>query len=225
MAQQINLSSPLLLKEKQYFSAQTMALALLVFLVVGGGGSGFWVWSLDKVSQDYHQTMATQAREITDLQAAIQRLKASAAPPDPALVQQAQALRRQQQQREQMLQALQQGLFRPGEGHSDRLQWVARSIPAPVWITDMQADAGRLQVAGFTLEPAALNAWVDKLSTHPLMRGLQLSTVKVENTSVASVRIPASASTAAAQSRAVWSFQLVSEQPAPAVANVEGSKP
>lgn len=222
MPQQINLCSPLLLKQKQYFSAQTMALALAVFLVLGGGLSGAWVWSLKNSDAGFKQTMAAQSREMESLQAALQGRKASAAPADPALVQQLQERNKTLQQRGQLLQALQAGEFHPGEGHSDRLQLVARSIPAPVWVTEIKADAARFELSGFTLEPSALNGWVDTLAASPLLRGLKLATVKVESTAAAQVPIPvAAASAPAAIRRAVWSFNLVSAEPsAPVVAAV-----
>lgn len=228
MPQQINLSSPLLLKEKHYFSARTMALALTFLVVVGGALCAGWVWNLQNASKGYNDTMAAQARELASLQAAIQSAKASAAPPDPVLVQQAQERRRTAQQRGQLLQALREGMFRPGEGHSDRLQLLASSIPAPVWVTEVKADASRFELTGFTLEPSALNVWVDKLSLSPLMRGLKLATVKVESTALAQLKVPAAAaSTPAASSRAVWAFNLVSAEPvavAPVIA-ASGPKP
>lgn len=229
MPQQINLCSPLLLKQKQYFSAQTMALALAVFLVFGGGLGAAWVWSLKNSDAGFQQTMAAQSRELERLQAALQERKASAAPADPALVRQLQARHATLQQREQLLQALQTGEFRSGGGHSDRLQLVARSIPAPVWVTEIKADATHFELTGFTLEPSALNAWVDALAASPLLRGLKLATVKVESTVAAQVPVPvAAASTPAAATRAVWSFNLASAEPSAPVAaavNTAGSNP
>lgn len=227
MPQQINLSSPLLLKQKQYFSARTMALALAIFLVSGGVLCGVWVWNLQNASAGFNLTMAAQSREVESLQAAIARRKASAAPVDPALVQQLQEQRKTEQQRAELLRALQDGVFRPGEGHSDRLQLIARSIPAPVWVTEVRADTGRFELVGFTLEPSALNEWVDKLAASPLMRGLKLATVRVENTLATQVKVPvAAASSPAAVPRAVWSFNLVSLEPAAVVAGgAAGSKP
>lgn len=225
MPQQINLCSPLLLKQKQYFSAQTMALALAVFLLSGGALCAVWVWSLKNSDAGFEQTMVAQSRELEGLQAALQGRKASAAPADPALVQQLQVRHTTLQQREQLLQALKTGEFHPGEGHSDRLQLVARSIPAPVWVTEIKADAAYFELTGFTLEPSALNAWVDTLAASPLLRGLKLATVKVESTMAAQAQAPvAAASAPAAGARAVWSFNLLSAEPsAPVAAAVNGA--
>lgn len=233
MAQQINLSTPILLAQKRYFSANTMAIGLGAFLVLGGALSAAWVWNFDRGIATFNQSMAAQAQEVDSLKAAIERSKANAAPVNPALLEQLQRVRNTVAQREKLQLALQEGMFRQGWGHSDRLTWVARSIPDVVWLTDVKMDGARFEVTGFTLEPAALNEWVDKLAVSPLMQGLKLATVKVENATAALAAqavAPASAPSApAAPARAVWSFNLVSVEPPPAAAldaaSAPGNKP
>lgn len=231
MPQQINLCTPILLTQKRYLSAPTMAAALGIFLVLGGVLCGLWVWNLDQASASVQQSLVTQNREIESLKAAIQLSRANAAPVDPALLALLQERRNTVAQREKLKQALSEGMFRAGWGHSDRLTWVARSIPAPVWITEVQMDGMRFEVSGFTLEPSALNEWVQKLALSPLMQGLKLATVKVENTSGATLAVPTAvaqvASAPLSLGRAVWSFNLVSLEPTPAstVAHPPGSKP
>jgi Tfp pilus assembly protein PilN len=240
MAQQINLSTPILLAQKRYFSASTMAIGLGAFLVLGGALCAAWVWNFDRGIATFEQSMATQALEVNSLKAAIERSKANAAPVDPALLEQLQRVRITIGQREKLQIALQEGLFRQGWGHSDRLDWVAHSIPEVVWVTEVKMDGARFEVSGFTLEPAALNEWVDKLAISPLMQGLKLATVKVEKANAAMVAAltvapisatsaTSAASTPVAPARAVWSFNLVSVEPPPAGAldanGAPGSKP
>lgn len=230
MAQQINLCTPILLTQKRYFSANTMAVALAVFLVLGVALCAAWVWNLQRGVAAFRESSTGQARELESLKLAMESRRASAAPADPALLAQLQERRTTIAQREQLQQALQQGMFRPGWGHSDRLTWVARSIPDPVWITEVKMDGTRFEVTGFTLEPSALNEWVDKLAVSPLMQGLRLATVKVDNaTATRALTQSPAASAPAGASRAVWSFNLVSVEPpaAPAAgaASAAGSKP
>ncbi len=216
MPQQINLCTPILLTQKRYFSAQTMAQALAVFVLLGGGLCAYWVWSLNSASEGFRQTLATQAQELTSLQAAIAQGKLGAGPLEAALAQQLQGHKLDLQQRQSLMEALQRGLFRPGWGHAARLQLVARSIPAQVWVTALIADDRQLKLTGFTLEPAALNDWVSRLAASALLQGQQLSTVKVEQASAEVLKTlggaaaRGSASTAAAASRPMWSFTLVS---------------
>lgn len=207
MAQQINLCTPILLQSKHYFSAHTMVLALGAFAVVGGSLCAAWVWNLQRATDGLQQVMQSQGRDIDRLKAAIQSSRAAAAPVDPALLRQLDGTRTAVKHHQQLLDALREGLLVPGAGHSDRLQWVARSIPAPVWISDLQMDPSRFEVSGYTLEPAALNAWVQTLATHPLMQGMQLATVRVEAAPTGGGTPPGGSP------RAVWSFQVRSAAP------------
>lgn len=223
MAQQINLCTPILLTEKRYFSAQTMAQALALFLVVVGGLCAAWVWNLESAGRGYSDTMATQAAEIDSLQAAIARSRANAAPVDAGLLQQIQDKRNALAARQKLLSALRDGVLVPGFAHSDRLRWVASSIPEPVWVTRVKMQDGRFELAGYTLEPSALNDWVAKLSASPLMHSLRLADVKVENTSQSA----APADKPVATGQPTWAFSLVSAEPPPPVATgtPAGAKP
>ena len=235
MPQQINLCTPILLTQKRYFSAHTMAIALGVFLLLGGTLCAVWVWNLDQASASFKQAADIQKIEIDSLQAAIARNRASAAPVDPVLIAQLTERRNTLVQRQKLKEALSEGMFRQGWGHSDRLTWVARSIPAPVWISDVRMDGTRFEVSGFTLEPAALNEWVDKLALSPLMQGLKLATVKVEKATPAMLGVtnatPSAASATSAASapaapvRSVWAFNLVSVEPLAAAPSAMASTP
>lgn len=213
MPQQINLCTPILLTQKRYFSAQAMLLSLAIFLVFGGGLSAYWVRSLKLASEGFRQTLATQSRELTSLQSALAQGKAGVAPVDAALTQDLRARRTELPQREKLFEELQRGLFKPGWGHAARLQLLAQSIPPSVWLTEVKADEVQLDVSGFTLEPAALNDWVGKLAASPLLEGQKLTTVRVENSSVAG----------AGTTPPRWSFNLVSAIGKPAAA--AGVKP
>lgn len=223
MAQQINLCTPILLTERRYFSALTMVQAIAIIFVVVGGLCAAWVWSLESAGRGFSNTMATQAVEIDNLQSAIARSRANAAPVDAALLQQIQDKRNTLLAREKLLVALRDGVLVPGFANSDRLLWVASSIPGPVWVTRVNIQEDRFEVAGYTLEPAALNDWVAKLSASPLMHTLRLADVKVENTS----QIAAANDKPAVAGQPAWAFSLVSAEPPPpasAVAAV-GAKP
>lgn len=209
MPQQINLCTGVLKTQRQRFTARTMLPALAVFLALGGALCAAAIWSMERSAADYQNTLATQAKEIQSLQGAITQGRANAAPVDAALAQQLQDLRATVAQREKVLQDVQQGMFKAGEGHSDRLLLVARSIPSAAWLTSVAVDTHRFEVTGFTLEPSALNEWVARLAASPLMRGLKLSTVTVENTT---------------GPRPQWAFTLVNLEPA-AVAASAGAKP
>lgn len=214
MPQQINLCSVSLIKPRQQFEANTMAIALAVFVVLGAALCATWVWNLQNAQQGFASALQTQALEMQSLQAAIAESKSRAQPPSVELIQEAQAKKAELALKSQALLALQQGQFKPGFGYSDRLALVARSIPDSVWVTAVRADAGSMEVSGFTLEPSSLNDWVGRLAQSPLMAGLRLSTVKVQSTALAqttgSAALTTTTEVAAPRGREAWSFSLVS---------------
>ena len=204
MPQQINLSNPIFLTQKRYFSAATMARALGVFLLLGGLLSAYWSWALQALNTGYQQSAASSQREIDRLQAAIQARRAAAGPADAAAVQELETRKTELQQRELLLRELKRGLLRNGQGHAARLQLLAHSIPPQAWITEVKADDLRLELSGYTLEPAALNGWVARLADSPLLEGQQLSLVKVER-----VKPEASSAALPAVTGPLWSYTLV----------------
>jgi Tfp pilus assembly protein PilN len=218
MPQQINLFTPIQLAQKRHFSAQTMLQTLAAFVLLGGGLSAYWVWSLQKAGEGFNQSLAAQSRELERLQAAIALGKTSGgALTGAALSQELQGRHAELLQRERVAKEWQRGLLRPGWGHAARLQLVAQSIPAQVWVTQVKADEVQFEVSGFTLEPAALNEWVAKLSVSPLLKGQSLSAVTLEEA------ITTTPKAVAGPTRPMWSFSLLSamSQPVPAV----GSQP
>lgn len=199
MPQQINLSTPVLLSQKRYFSAQTMLVALLVFVLAGAAMTAYGLWSLHGLTQGLQATLAMQEPELARLRASVTKARAPDAAESQKMAQQLTDARALLAQRELLLAELQQGLLAPGRGHSVRLQLVAQTIPPQAWVTAVRADAGHLEVTGFTQEPAVLNAWVAQLARSPVLAGQQLAKVQVER---------------AAGERPLWSFTLGSAIPA-----------
>lgn len=183
MPQQINLCTPIFLQQKRYFSAQTMASALVVFVLLGGVLSAYWTWSLRTLGERYQETAVANEREVTRLQAAIRQNKENAAPADAALVQELQAVQSELQQREAALSGLKRGLLQDGHGHAAWLQLVARTIAPQAWVVSIRTDEQGVELSGYTLEPAVLNGWMERLAQSPLLEGQQLSAVKVERVS------------------------------------------
>ena len=206
MPQQINLSTPVLLTQKRYFSALAMLQTLVALLVVGGALTAYGTWSLRSAAHDLKATTDAQASELARLRGALAATAPEGSLKD--LEQQLTTARGALAERTRTLAELRRGLMRPGFGHSARLQLVAQSIPATAWVTEVLADPSRFEVRGFTLEPAALNDWVAKLAQSPLLAGQSLRTVQVESV-VATAAAPGQVRIEAAPAgRPMWSFTL-----------------
>lgn len=212
MPQQVNLYLPILRKQKESFTAQTLAQALVILLLGGGVLAAAWVWNLQGASASLQQTLDAQSKEMTGLRTALESARASAGPVQTALTQELALRRTELQQRQTVLDALSQGLVQPGQGHAARLRLVAQTIPSAAWVNAIKTNSDLLEVSGYTLAPEALNGWVSQLAASPLLQGQTLNAVKVEEVA------PAVASTSAP----AWSFNLVSRV---AAVTADGVKP
>ncbi|MDH5204611.1 MAG: PilN domain-containing protein [Hylemonella sp.] len=219
MAQQINLCTPLFLKQKKYFSATTMWLALWVFLLLGGGLSAYWSWSMRQLGEDYQRSIAANLAEIQALKAAIQTSKENAAPADSTLMQELQASRSALEQRQRWLDDLKSGLVTVDTGHSAHLRLLAQSIPAQAWLTGVKVSGGQVEVSGYVLEPALLRSWVERLTASDLLRDYQLSSMKVEQVAAdgrsGAARPVQFASTRRSGDPQTWAYVLVIEKRKP----------
>jgi Tfp pilus assembly protein PilN len=180
MVQQVNLCLPILRKQKTRFGALALLQALAAVLVVGSLLGAAWVWNLNRAGDSLKQTVAAQTQELAAMQAIIEKNQAGAGPALAAAQQQLAQQRGILAQRQQALAALQQGRVEPGYGHAARLQLVAQTISSQSWVTQLRADDTQLEVSGYTLEPAVLTEWVNRLAKSPLLKGQALTTVMVE---------------------------------------------
>ncbi|MFT7300079.1 MAG: MSHA biogenesis protein MshI [Porticoccus sp.] len=207
MLNEINIFTHSQLTQKHYFSAQTMLRTLAVFVVLGGCLSAAWLRSLHVTGEEIQKALASQSIELESLQVVIAQRKTNnmtSADPATVLEQELQAIRTELLQREKLAQEWQRGRLSPGSGHAALLGLVAQSIPAQVWVTEVNADETQFEISGFTLEPEALSEWVVRLAASPLLEQQKLSAVNLENASAAMLE------TVGGTPQPVWSFSLLS---------------
>lgn len=241
MAQQINLLTPILLAPRRYFSALAMAQALGLVLL---GGIAISLWMQLQAQQARREFAAAQEQTKVERQRLLEALTALPAPADPrTLEQQWSALMQQNERQQQLLRAIQGGLGREGERHSDLLRLLAESVPASVWLDELQwvaGTTGRLELTGATLDPAALRQWLARLAAQPLLQGHNLDAVRVEKVAgtildpsvqrTGETGLPPLVGRQAAERARlpIWAFRLVSAPPgaaasAPAIAATAAS--
>lgn len=179
MPHQVNLYSPILLAPRRHFSATAMARALAV-LVLGVGALCVWL-----VLRGEQQRAALQA-SAAFTRAENQRLSALLAG-QRALPQDSAALQQELAREEALLaqarlqhDAAQRGRVRDGRSPAALLQLLARTVPAPVWLSTVHIDDGELRFSGQTLQPEALRPWLAQLGGHALTAPQQLGVARVE---------------------------------------------
>lgn len=179
MPHQVNLYSPILLAPRRHFSATAMGRALAV-LVLGVGL--LCAWLLLRGEQQRAQLQASEAFARSEAQRLNTLLAGRRAQPqDGAALQQ--ELAREEAllaQARQYQQATQRGRVREGRSPAALLQLLARTVPAPVWLSSVHIDDGELQLSGHTLQPEALRPWLAQLAAHPLTAAQGLGVARVE---------------------------------------------
>lgn len=213
-------------------------LSLTALLLGGGALSTAWIHYLDQATAALNVNLERQTKELEALRTAIEQRAKAAAPAEQTLLDELKSRRAALAQRDSVLAALSQGLFEPGRGHAARLQLIARSIPAQVWVTHVRADERLLEISGYTLAPDALNDWDILLAASDLLRGQTLSAIKVESAKPGMIALPGGSTTlpvtATAQASApasapvvvlppMWSFTLTRSGP-PAALPKAGAK-
>lgn len=205
MPQQINLYSTALQAPRQRFAAQTLALGLGVtalLIVIACLGAQ---WQARQVQ--HHATLARDQhlQNKQRLAARLASLPATAGAAG-ALEQQLAQTQATLQQRHAVLDELMRGRLDELHRRSALLRRVAQTVPAAVWLTQVDIDDQRLTLHGRTLEPDSLRPWLAQLNAQPFLPEQPLAGLKIERDSAAP--------TAAAGTPEPWRFTLVSQSTA-----------
>lgn len=181
MVQQINLFTPLLLQPRSHFTARALLQALGAVALGLAAVCGWVVWQTARLEADEAEARLRSQQEQRSLEAALADARVQHDPV--ALQRQLLALQTEIQGLTQRRQAQQARYLPPGQHHSETLAMLARTLPAPAWLTQLQLGPERLSASGWTQDPAALQDWVERLRaqqawTHPA--GLQLRVTQWE---------------------------------------------
>lgn len=179
MAQQINLYNPIFLKQRKYFSAQTMvqALALIVF-----GTLLVYVYAV------YHAGTMERLAEETEKQALQQREQLTRLGTDLSpqgrsklLDEEIAKLDKQVKDRRELLASMRSGALGNSEGFSRQFVAFARQAIPGVWLTGftLGGDSDELSVRGRVLYPDLVPAYIRALSHEDAMRGRRVAELKL----------------------------------------------
>ena len=202
MPQQINLYSTALKAPPQRFAAETLAvgLGITALLIVIG-----CLWVQWQTRQVQHDAALARTQHLQDKQRLTARLAdlPSTAGTASALEQQlAQTLALLKQQRA-LLDELMQGQLDEQHKRSALLRRVAQTVPAAVWLTQVDIDDHRLTLHGRTLEPDSLRPWLAQLNAQPFLPEQPLAGLKIERDNAAP--------TTTSGTPEPWRFTLVSQ--------------
>jgi Tfp pilus assembly protein PilN len=201
MSHQINLCPQRPTAAQVRWGARHLAIALASTCLLTLTITTWWVMQLQTRERAALQQTQLQQQSIAALQKQLGLEASAVALSGPALATELQARRLELARLQTRVQQLQRGMMTQGAGHAARLEVVARSIPPSAWLTQLKLDDNHLELSGATLEPAGLNAWIDELASHPLLKNQTLHAVKVE-------RMPSREGQARWAKGTVWQFTL-----------------
>lgn len=166
MPQQINLHHPVLLAPQRHLRARTIAMALGVWALALLGLGGWSLWRTQSMRTELASTtghLASQKTQLTRARAARQAALGSPA----ALKEEAARLASRLDERRHLL-----GLLEGGDASRSPtvlLRELADEVPAQVWLTEIRWTPAQVELAGRTLQPEALQAWMARRgATHTL---------------------------------------------------------
>lgn len=217
MGQQINLFNPLFMRKEKYFSARTMlqSLGLIALgLLVLYGYALLQTSGLERTAEDYRQQLSAQREQFIRLgargrskllDAEVARLQAEA------------------DARRGMLELIRGGDLGDTEGFSRYLAAFARQSVQGVWLTGFNVgERGNvLVIRGRVLHAELVPAYLKALNGDPVMRGRQITEMKLTSRDDASASRSADAGAAADPARYV-EFELMAPLKAGAPGKGEG---
>jgi Tfp pilus assembly protein PilN len=158
MPQQINLFHPVLLAPRRHFPALALVQGLGLWAVALVLLSSWSIWRTHSLQANADATRRVHEAERTQLTLALAQRQADGGDPAALAQELARADGRLAERRAQL-----QALGGDERSPTGLLQQLAASIPAPVWLTEIEWTPGRLSLTGQTLYPEALQPWLAQL--------------------------------------------------------------
>lgn len=175
MSQQVNLFSPIFLRQKKHFSAVTMLQAL--GLIVAGSVLfyGYLVYRSSALTVQAAETEKKLASE----QARLVKFTGEFSPQQKsaqleAEIKQAEA---QLKARQEVMDTLKTGAIGTTDGYSGYMRAFARQSVYGLWLTgfDITGAGNEMAIIGRTLRPELVPVYVQRLSREPVMKGRQFA--------------------------------------------------
>jgi len=179
VSQQINLFNPQLLKQKKYFSAQTMTQALGLVVLGMAAFYGFASWQDRKLA--HHTADSTRDYEQQKQQFAKLTAELSPGKREAQLDQDLQRAETAIASRRALLRELQAGVAGDSAGYSEYLRAFARQTVHGLWLTSIQIAEGgaQLTMSGRALQADLVPILIGRLRQESVLRGRPLDALAI----------------------------------------------
>lgn len=183
MSQQINLYNPILLRQKKYFSAVTMAQALGILLL---GLLAFYGYARYQVA-GLQTATELGAKRLESTQARLARLAQQFSPRAKSAELEQRILQTETELKTlaQAQQALKQSGLLDSSGFSPYFQALARQIVDGLWLTQFTVGGGEMRISGRALQAQLVPTYIRRLGTEPALQGRQFSMLEMRQPEIA----------------------------------------
>ena len=177
MSQQINLYNPLLLKQKKFFSARTMAQALGLIAL---GLAAVYGYARYQVTNLHTETELAGKRHEA-VQARLARISQQFGPRQKSAELEASIKRAEAEllALTEVQAALKQGGLVSASGFSPYLKALARQVVEGVWLTEFSASGSEMVISGRTLMPGLVPDYIQRLSGESVMQGRKFAMLEM----------------------------------------------
>lgn len=179
MSQQINLFSPIFLKQKKYFSALAMLQGLGLIVL---GSAVFYGYALYQVSALGGQAVETHKRLLAE-QARLANFTGEFSPRQKSklLDEEVTTLELRLKARQEVVDRLTSGAFGNTEGYSEYLRAFARQSVSGLWLTGFSIIGAGYEMAidGRVLRPELVPSYIRRLEREPIMQGKQFAALQM----------------------------------------------
>jgi hypothetical protein len=179
MSQQINLYNPIFLKKEKHFSARTIAQALGVMAIAL---VAFYVYALVQ-TRAAERGVGELGNQVAAQRGQLVQLTPKLSPEGRSKALEAEVARLEAEvaARQTMLAVLGTGQLGNTTGFSEFLAALGRQAVPGVWLTGLSiGEAGNdFQVHGRALRPELVPAYLKALNSEPMMRGRQVTEMKL----------------------------------------------
>ncbi len=177
MSQQINLISPLLLKQRYAFGLREMALGLGLILAVVLAWSGYLTYRANTLEKQAESQEAQQAAAQAELD---QQSAVATRPVSALLTERVKATQARVAQREALLASLSHTMGRSATGFSSRLRALAQSTTEGVWLNGFTLSPDYVALKGSALNAGLVTTYMDRLGKQTAFAGMKFTSMNAE---------------------------------------------
>lgn len=179
MRQQVNLYQPIFRKQRIIFSAQTMLLCGLGFLVLLAAYSFLIDHRVTSLEAELERQNQAEQRAVSQIARIRETLPPQA--PDAGLMAQVERLEQRRDRLEQTAQLLRTRVPERRPRLRPRLEALARQHPDGLWLTGVElgSNGDTLRLGGRALSARLVPSYLDGLSGEPVLEGLSFRQVQV----------------------------------------------